>query len=742
MKKNYLIILLAVLTARSFSQEAGQVLRGRVINAASGKAIANAVITVSGSEIFKALTDSSGYYEKRVPFGNYTVTITAEGFKAQQRSNIAIHAGKQQVYDVELQEFTVHLDSVVVAGGPEREGVPLELWSIQRFASAFYDPARVATSHAALVNTDDQANNLTIHGTSPNYLQWKVEGVEIVNPNHNENAGTINDRPSLNGGGVSLFSAQLLQNSGFQLSPFEPTGGNVLSGIFDMRLRNGNNEKHERIIQASLLGIDLSMEGPLTNKKNSSFLFNYRYSTVGLLSQLGVSFGGEKINFQDLAFIIAFPHKKGQLKLFSINGSNSTVFTGTRDSSKIETQKDLLDIDYRSRTTVNGISYLHSLSNTMLIKSIVSYSLKSIKRYERPSGFSFLVLPEESDAYRQEKISTLTYISKRIDQRLRIKGGFYYNYFISSLNSSTNNVIDRAGKIVDPVIQPFVSFEGNILKKMEFRIGLHSLYQFRVSDLTLQPRAHLQYTFTEKQDVSLSYGRNSQLQPFFLYIGHVANHRLKPTLSNSFSFIHHLKALSLDFKSELYLQYFERIPVNATHHFSAFNYFNESVLFPLEQTGTAQVYGYDLTVQKKTNRYYVILSSSIYSAVYTINNMTYNGRFNTNYNCSFTAGRQYRLKTNRTLETDVRAFIRDGYRQTKAEDDFFYTGQLPVYYRIDLRICYKKEKEYSTVIWAIDIQNVTNRQNMSYYYYDAFTKQMESRYQLGLIPVLSYKILF
>jgi hypothetical protein len=741
MKEKLFICFLTVLTNNIHSQEQVQVVRGHITSIVTGKPINNATIAFSNSQNFSVQTDSSGYYEKWIVPGNYSLTVIAAGFRVEKRTNIVVHSGKQQVLDVALQEYKVELDSVTVSGNTEKN-VPIELWNVQRYAAAFYDPGRVVTSHAAIINTDDQANNLSIHGTSPNYIQWKVEGVEVVNPNHLENAGTLNDRPSLNGGGVSLFSAQLLQNSGFQLAPFESQNGNALTGIFDMRLRNGNNKKYEHVVQASLLGLDYSIEGPFSKKQKASFLCNYRYSTVGVLSKLGVDFNGEKINFQDLSFIFTIPNKNGQLKIFSINGTSETIFKGPNDTGRIEGQKDLKNINYDSKTTINGVSYLHSLNNTMYVRGIVSYSKKLISRNETSSGVIYDALPETQDIQSQEKISNLVYLSKRIDNRLRMKIGSYYNYFTTALKSTLNNSIVSSGKVVDPLLQPFVSMEGDVLSKLEIKIGLHSLYHIRVNDLVLQPRINIQYSFTDRQDLSVAYGRSAQLQPFYLYTGNAANNNLKPAISNSFSFIHHLRVFTLDIKNELFLQYFKRLPVNVENHFSAFNYFNEQILFPLEQKGTAQVYGYDLTIEKKISSYYIILSSSIFNSTYKLNGENYNGRFNTNYNTSLTAGKEFIINTKKTIEADVRFFMRDGFRENTTADDFYYSSRLSYYNRVDLRICYRKEKERSSVIWALDIQNVTNRKNMAYHYYDSFTKQIESKYQLGIIPVLSYKVFF
>lgn len=744
LKKSFLILFYIAAYAAS-GQSSAQIIRGKISSAATQKPVSGALISIDGDNDYTAVSDSLGDYAVPVNFGNYSMAVQCKNFKSAARKNIIVLAGKQQVQDFELQEFKIELDSVIVKPAVTAENINLDLWNIQRFAAVFYDPARMVNSHAGVVNTDDQANSVSVRGTSPNYVQWKIEGVEIVNPNHLENAGTVNDRPSLNGGGVSIFSAQLLQNSEFKFAPFDPAMGNASSGIFDMKLRNGNNEKREHIIQASLLGTDISMEGPLTKKNKASYLFNYRYSTVGLLSKLGINFGDEKINYQDFSFMIIAPYKRGQLKFFGMAGSSSNIYKGKSDSTKLEIQKDLQNIDYHSFTAISGINMLTAISNTSFLRTVIAYSTKTVSR---TSGSSSSLWQEdaEKDQYQQQKISTLNYISHQLNNKMLLKTGAYINYFINEVRSSVNDSISAKGRINDPLLQPFISLEGIVFKNFEIKTGLHGFYQTRISNFSLQPRLMIKYIMTDKQNISFNYGASAQLQSFYLYVSNEANRNLKPTSSQSFSIIHQFKFKKGSIKNELYYQLFDHIPNQQLNGFSAFNYFNEQVYGTLQNNGKAKVYGYDLTIERDFKSFYLIASSSIYNSIYSNGAGYFKSRFNTVYNCALTAGKEYELKKpNKFLSVDIRGVIRNGFKEVlnpQTKISYTYSEQLPVYYRIDLRISYRKNKKASTVIWALDIQNVTNHQNISYHYYDTFKQTIETKYQLGLIPVLSYKVLF
>lgn len=743
----YLSLLLSIITLSLCAQEAQQVLRGKIVNAATQRPVAEASVQVTGANIFSTLTDSSGSYRILVPYGKYAMLIQHKNFKSQVRENIVLSAGKQQVQDFEMNEFKVALDTVTVQADDPPGAIHIDPWNTQRVAGVFYDPARVVTSHAGVINTDDQANNLSVHGTSPTYVQWKVEGVEVVNPNHLENAGTINDRPTLNGGGISMLSAQLLQNSGFSFAPFDAASGNASSGIFDMRLRKGNDQKSERIIQASLLGTDICMEGPFSSKSRASYIFNFRYSTVGLLSLIGVNFGGEKINYTDFSYLVSVPYRKGNLRVFGIIGKSIDLFKAKTDSTEIEIQKDWQNINYQSFTAINGVSFVNSLGNSAYLKTVVAYSTKRVGRDAASGPFAPLWLPSESDHYMQDKLSTVNYVSRRVGMTSRIKAGAYINYFTTQINSFYNDVAFRNATVYEMLLQPFVSFEGTFFRKLDVEAGLHSTYQARIDFFSLQPRCQLKYNITSRHSLSLRYGRSSQLQAPDLYIYRQSVNALKPVISDALSMELLLNIRRVSFQTQLFYQLFNNTGISQSINFSGFNYFNEVLTFPVSPGGKARVYGVDLTAKRNYRSFYFVASTSIYNSEYSYDgSQYYAGRFNTSFNAVLTAGHEFKLKNDKKLiGINIRGIVRNGFKEsydTNPLNQYLYTRQIPPYNRVDFRISYRKNRLNSSYIWALDIQNVLNQKNVSYHYYDNYTGKEEVRYQLGIVPVLSFKVMF
>jgi len=191
-------------------------------------------------------------------------------------SEVLVQSGKENVLDVFLKKAMSEIQEIVVKSTVrdfQRGALVPEILTIEetlRMPSTFYDPARLTFTYAGVANTNDQANNMTIRGNTPNSMSWRLEGVEIVNPNHLTGAGTFSDRTTQAGGGVNILSAQMLGTSTFYKGAFPVNYGNVLSGIMDMQLRKGNNEQLEFTGQIGLIGIDLAAEGPMSKNSESS----------------------------------------------------------------------------------------------------------------------------------------------------------------------------------------------------------------------------------------------------------------------------------------------------------------------------------------------------------------------------------------------------------------------------------------------------------------------------------------
>ena len=95
---------------------------------------------------------------------------------------------------------------------------------------------------------------------------------------------------------------------------------------------------------------------------------------------------------------------------------------------------------------------------------------------------------------------------------------------------------------------------------------------------------------------------------------------------------------------------------------------------------------------------------------------------------------------NRLTPIDFEASQEEG--ETVFNEDLLYSEKADTYYRLDIGVSYKINKKKMTHTIMLDIQNVTNHQNVYFEVYDSDTNAIRTYYQTGLFPNFNYRIEF
>ncbi|MEM6803774.1 MAG: carboxypeptidase-like regulatory domain-containing protein, partial [Bacteroidota bacterium] len=406
------------------AQDLNQLVRGKIFDEINAKPLQDAVIYMKENNsreeygIGIKCDEAGNFRSEFTPIGRYRLEIKANGYENYIIPDLLVEAGKEVILEIGLSIKSYDTGEVEISSYNSRkqkiEGVSTRVFTVeesQRFAATYYDPARLAANYPGVAVTGDESNNLIIRGNSPNGVLWRLEGVDIVNPNHLTNAGTFTDRLTQSGGGTIILSNQLLSDSRIQTGAFDPQYGNALAGVFDMRLRKGNNEKHEFIFQPSLIGLDLAAEGPM-GKNGASYLVNYRYSTIGFFDLIGLEITPESITYQDLAFNLYLPTEKaGTFTLFGMGGLSSNRFDAPREDSLIEENRDRFDVDFSSNMGAIGMTHQLNIGEKTFWKSVLAASAIKSTREE---GFVRTFTqsdPSSFDEIKQEKLSFTSNLS-------------------------------------------------------------------------------------------------------------------------------------------------------------------------------------------------------------------------------------------------------------------------------------------------------------------------------------------
>jgi len=771
MKKFILTLMAGAMSALAFAQPA-QTVKGRVVDTESQQPVIGAnVIVTSVTPIIGGVTDTEGNFRiEKVPVGRHSFKITSMGYDDAFVQEINVGSGKEVELNIKLTESFRALNEVVVKAQKEN-GAPLnDMVSVsgrsftvdqtKRFAASVNDPARMAMSFAGVAATDDGSNQLIIRGNSPKGMLWRMEGVEIPNPNHFAQEGA-------SGGGISALSANVLGNSDFLTGAFPAEYGNATSGVFDLKLRKGNNEKREYAMQAGILGLDFAAEGPIGAKGGASYLANYRYSTLSVLNKIGVNLNGDaSIDFQDGAFKVYIPYDdKVVVSVWGLGGMST---------SKVD--DDDMKETFKSNRGMVGVNYLRYINSKSYMENIVSYSATS----------------QTGDFY--DKNIDATYQQKFVNQALRLSS--LYNYKLNARNTVRLGVIinhldfnlydkdnedgpyeinvDRKGNT--QLFQAYAQWKSRLTPTVTLNAGLHGMLLGLNNRYSIEPRVGVRWAVAPRSTVSFGAGLHSKTESISTYFAQVKvaedktdllNKNLKLTKSAHLVAGYEFRpSASWRVLAETYYQHHYNIPIGPPNtttpyllHNSQLNEISGFVSDSLTSDGKGRSYGLELTVEKSlTAGIYLMSTTSLYQSKYTgRDGIERDSRFNGKYVQNLLAGKEWRVGKNKTniFAANIKLLAAGGNRTTpidleksrekgRTERDWSrsYSEQLPAYFRTDLRVSYTKNKKRTTSTISLDIQNVTNRLNAFDRYYNKKEDRVKLITQTGMLPILNYRLEF
>lgn len=782
--KYYLLAASLFVTVFLSAQDLTQTIRGRVLDNESEVSLPGAAVIITTMTPVKGVsTDLDGYFViKDIPIGRHDIKISFLGYNDVRLPNILVGSAKEVVLNVSMVESYQSIDEVVITAESKKDGTNNEMATVSsrsfsteetsRYAASVDDPARMAQSYAGVSSTDDLSNEIIVRGNSPLGLLWRINGIEVPSPNHFSEEGA-------SGGGISALSINMLDNSDFFTGAFPAEYGNATSGVFDVKLRNGNSNKHEYVFQLGVLGTDIALEGPLKKGSNASYLVNYRYSTLGLLTGLGIiDLGGDNNIFQDLAFQFNVPTKKaGVFKLFALGGLSNGESVVDEAEIKEEPTGEYYDDNYNSDVAVVGLSNQLFLGEKAYLKTTLSYSAQQIGFTERLiDNFTLERDQIYKDKFVNESYRANSFLNYKINVKhtIRVGGTFSnlgYNLFAEGDNDFGQNVtyLDQSGSTNQ--LQQYAQWKYRFHKDWTLNTGYHYLYFGLNDNQSFEPRVGLKYQIDEIQSLSAGFGLHSRIAPLSFYNSEIPNG--DGTTSKQNKSLDFTKALhyvigydrqlgeELRVKIEAYYQDLYDIPVSPepTSTGSGVNFSSGLIDTRVVAEGTSQNIGFEFTLEKFFSKnYYYLFTASIFDSKYQMpDGREFNTRFNSNYRLTLLGGKEFPLgkNDNNLLALNGRFIWAGGNRvtpidlqasqwtqETQFVDSKAFEDQVPAYWRGDITVSYRINNEKVAHIISLQVQNVTNRENVAGYYYDTDEQKVLPFTQFGLIPILKYRLEF
>ncbi|WP_421754851.1 TonB-dependent receptor [Croceimicrobium sp.] len=793
--KSILSLLLSLsfstlLLGHSADEDISQNIKGRVLDQQSQMPLpgVNVLVEIKGQS-YGASTDFDGYYKvESVPTGRINIQFSFIGYQNITMNNIELLGSKELILNVSMRESTETLDEIVVSAKTEKtrtqnervnvSGRTFSIEESQRFAGANNDVSRMAANFAGVQRANDATNDIVIRGNSPFGLIWRLEGMDIPNPNHFGGIGAT-------GGPVSMLNNNVLANSDFITSAFPSDYGDGISGVFDLRMRNGNYEKHEFLGQIGFNGLEFGAEGPINKESKSSYLINYRYSTLGILSAMGIDFGtGTAIpEYQDLNFKLNFPSRKlGTIQVFALGGVSAIDFLDSENDEDEDGGFYSDDEDLRNRVNSGVIGASHQYFYSPKTYSKVSLAYSGIQN--KTSIDTFNVDGSLSSAqYRQNFVRSNFQVNALVNHKFNVKHvvrvGAYITRSQYDLNDSAYrydwdrfvNLRDLQGSTM--TYQPYANWQYRFNDEWEMNSGIHTVITEK--HYSIEPRWGMSYRPTAKSSFNIGYGLHSQqANELLLYREEVLQDgsSLRPNENLDLVKSHHFVlgyqqnlGGNWNFKAETYYQHiYDAIVSVLPNSYSSVNSGSFDFRIPdtAQNAGLAYNYGLDLTLEKFMDRgFYMLNTISIFESKYRGNDQVWrNTAFNGNFVWNLVGGKEFVLskpqaKSRQTLTVDAKVTLAGGQRYTPidlaasiADGEAVYDNnrafeeQYDPYFRADIRIGYKIAGSRFTQEWAIDVQNVTNQDNPFGQDFNAATGTIETTNQLGLFPMFLYRISF
>lgn len=609
---------LMLLLPSSMRAQATQTVRGQVCDVASGEAMIGVTITIEDEDNHQSsgfslgtISDANGnFVVNDVPVGRHSVRASYIGYEPLVLKEQLVSSGKELVLTLRMRERISELGEVVVKPRVNKQ-LPLNemaqvgarMFSVEeatRYAGGMADPARTASMFAGVAGSG-VANGISIHGNSPQMLQWRVEGVEVYNPNH------FADITGLGGGIFTSLNGTVLANSDFLTGAMPAEFGNALSGAFDMKMRVGNNSKYEHAVQVGTLGVDFASEGPLGKDSKASYLVNYRYSFLEIAKKLhAINMEKETLDYQDLSFKINLPTSGAGTFAVWFTGLIDNYENEVPDVSDWETLWDMNDSWSRQRSCAGGLTHSYRFRSGGTLRSNVAFTGSYTRLKQNDYDEQMTKIPDMDGRNASWNVIVSMQHQHKFSARYTMQNGFEHQHL------DFHTWMDWVETVGGPLFRVYES-EGNtgltrlytnhklaLSRRLSTVAGVNVMW-FNLNDQWLvEPRFSVQYKTSASSTLSLAYSLNSRKETTDTYfVTGADNKSLGLTRSHhiSASFAQRLGDNAM-LKIEPYWQWLFDVPVEKGTTYSILNhnmFFQDRALV---NDGAGRNYGIDLTLER------------------------------------------------------------------------------------------------------------------------------------------------
>jgi hypothetical protein len=789
-KPGFIVLVAFVFAALPLSaQKPTQILKGIVTDKETGIPLAGAnVVILNSNPLVGTTTDAVGKFRLTTEIGRISVKFSYLGYEDVVLPDLLIASGKEVDLPVEMREKIITTQEVVISAGREKRAGINQMATIStqtirtddalRFAGGFYDPSRIVNAFAGVVTANsDESNDIVIRGNSSRGLLWRLEGIEIPNPNH------FSDGQGGSGGAYSAITSNVISNFDFFTGAFPAEYGNAVSGVMDLNLRKGNSEHYEYAFQTGMIGAELAAEGPLKLNAGSSFLIDARYVNFSYLSRLNlIDLGSSTLapRSQDVVFNVNLPGKKGgTLNIFGFYGSSEYGKFAVHNTSLWTTNDDRWEDFQGQGSTVVGAKYLLPLKGGVgYVRSVVAYTDFYDTYSEGYVDSSFVRTNSYQHNYRYPALRFSFLLNNKLSPKNTLRTGINFQFLGAKMDDRRLNSSGLYDRLISPdafglMFQYYAQLKNRLTENLEINSGVHVILFTINGDLDLEPRLGFRWQFAPGKFLNAGLGLHSRAESFPVYYTLIKNSVGTPeTFNKNLGFSKSFQSVlgldlaltkTIDLRIEGYYQRLYDIPITdkSTSTYSAINASEELPSSILSNKGLGYNAGIELTLEKSfSSNYYLLFTMSLFDSKYKAGDGNwYNTYYNTSFVSNLLAGRDFYLGKNKrnSIGINAKALFRGGYRYTpvdvaqslKSKKIIYltsktYESQLPDFIRIDAGINFRRNNSGFSWVVMIDVQNLSDQNNVfnKRFSYQTGKVVTSNVYSIGRVPVINFRLEF
>ena len=611
------MMLLLPSMMRAQTTTADQTIRGQVCDVASGEPMIGVTITVENGTTMATVSDIDGNFViQHVPVGRHSVRATYIGYEPVLLKEQLVTSGKELVLNLKMTESLTNLQEVVIKPRVNKQQplnemaqVGARMFSVEeatRYAGGMADPARTASMFAG-VATGGATNGISIHGNSPQMLQWRIEGIEVNNPNH------FADITEAGGGVFTSLNGTVLANSDFMTGAMPAEYGNALSGAFDMKMRVGNNTKHEHAIQVGTLGVDFASEGPLTKNSKASYLINYRYSFLEIAKKLhAINMEKETLDYQDLSFKVNVPTTHAGTFAVWFTGLFDRFENDVPDVADRKTLWDSNDSWSTQKSWAGGLTHTYRFRSGGTLTSNIAYTGAYQKLGINDYNEQMQQMPDMLGRSLSWNVIISTQHKHKFSSRYTMQNGFEHRHmdfctwmdYIKVVGGPLYRVFESNGST--GLTRLYTNHKIALSQRLSTVAGINVMWFNLNNQVLVEPRISFQYKTSASSTLSIAYAMNSRKEAIDTYFVLNTNSQ-EPNVNKDLGLTrsHHISASFAQrlgenamLKIEPYWQWLFDVPVEQGTTYSVINH----NLFYQDRTlvnkGAGRNYGIDLTLER------------------------------------------------------------------------------------------------------------------------------------------------